>query len=149
VHTQRVNVSETASSARKLRGIEREIACLRLRKAGLSYRAIAAELNISPSGAYKAVTRALRKLNEKSAEATAEVRALEVQRLDDLLENLWPYRHKPAYVDRILRVMERRARLLGLDAPERREITGGMEIEIGWGDETAPTGIARGTGGDT
>jgi len=142
-------MSESKASVQTLRGRQREIACLELRMAGLTYRAIAAKLGISKSGAYHAVMRALRRLNEKSAEATAEVRTLEMQRLDDLLETLWPYRHKPTYVDRILRVMERRARLLGLDAPERREISGGMEIEIGWGDETAPTGIARGTGGDT
>jgi len=132
-------MSESKASVQTLRGRQREIACLELRMAGRTYRAIAAELNISKSGAYHAVMRALRRLNEKSAEATAEVRTLEVQRLDDLLENLWPYRHKPAYVDRILRVMERRARLLGLDAPTKSEVTGSdggpIEYHLDWGND--------------
>ncbi|MFJ4413005.1 hypothetical protein [Streptomyces sp. NPDC088925] len=60
-------------------------------------------------------------------EQVDELRAVEVERLDRLF--FVAYRKAvregelPA-IDRALRVMERRARLLGLDAPERREITG-------------------------
>jgi len=142
-------MADSRASQQILRGRAREAACLELRKAGLTYAAIGERLGMSESGAWRAVMRALKRLMERINEQAEDVRTLEVQRLDDLLETLWPYRHKPAYVDRILRVMERRARLLGLDAPERREISGGMEIEIGWGDEATPARPTRSTGGDT
>ena len=125
-------MAQSSTSGQRLVGVEREVACLELRKAGLSYRAIAARLNIGKSSAHRAVTRALRKLNEKSTEETDEYRRLQSERLDDLLENLWPNRHKPQYVDRILRVLERRAKLYGLDAPTKSEIAvaGGGPLEI-------------------
>lgn len=116
-------MGHSATSGQVLRGLEREVACLELRKSGLSYRAIAAQLNISKSGAHNAIVRALGRLNAKNAEETRDLRMLEAERLDDLLGNLWPNRQRPIYVDRILRIMERRARLFGLDAPTRAEIS--------------------------
>ena len=61
----------------------------------------------------------LKVLAETAQEAADEVRALELARLDALLAALWPQQGEPAVVDRVLRIMERRAKLLGLDAPTR------------------------------
>jgi len=132
-------MADSRASQQILRGREREVACLELRKAGLTYAAIGERLGISESGAWRAVNRALDRLMDKIGEEAESVRTLELQRLDDLLENLWPYRHKPAYTDRILRVMERRARLLGLDAPTKSEIMGSdggpIEYHLDWGND--------------
>ena len=108
---------ESKASANRIAAAERQARALELRKAGSGYAAIAQQLGYAgPSGAYKAITTALRAL---TAEPAAELRALELARLDDLLVGLWPdaRRGNVAKIDRVLKVMQRRADLLGLDAP--------------------------------
>ncbi len=101
----------------------RRAQALRLRLAGLSYDAIAHQLGFRHrAAAYRAVTRALTAMQREAAPA---VRALELARLDALLERVWPRAmagHLPA-VDRVLAILDRRARLLGLHTPERVDFT--------------------------
>jgi hypothetical protein len=54
------------------------------------------------------------------------VRELELTRLDAMLLPLWRrvQAGEEKAIDRALRIMERRARLLGLDAPTRGELSG-------------------------
>lgn len=115
---------ESVASKRKLKGLEREQAALELRKAGATYRAIGEALGVTPVGAYKAVMRAIAKLNARVIEEAEAVRRLELERLDDLLLAMWPQAKKgnQGAVDRVLRIMERRAKLLGLDAPMKQEM---------------------------
>lgn len=97
--------------------IERERRVLELRRAGVSFDVIATQVGYRDRGAaYKAYKRALARTLQQPA---AELRDLEVDRLDRLLTAVWPkaLRGDLAAVDRVLRVAERRARLLGLDAP--------------------------------
>jgi len=112
------------TSQRRLTARERERRGLALRLEGKTYQQIARELGMSEAGAYKAVLRALTRLNEKIAEQADEVRRLELERLDRLLLGLWPQaaRGNQGAVDRVLRIMERRARLLGLDAPNALDL---------------------------
>lgn len=115
-----------ANLDKQINALERTSRALELRKSGMTYALIADELGYkSTSGAHNAVTRALKKTLQDSSD---EVRILEVERLDALLNGLWPRRHIPEYTDRILRVMDRRAKLLGLDAPTRSDITSGGEV---------------------
>lgn len=114
----------------------------RLRATGMSYREIAAKLEYADeSGAHRAVSRALAAV---PVEAVNELRALECARMDEITARLWDMLNtrypllapgvelvgsdgKPvadpapilAVVDRLLRISERRAKLLGLDAPVR------------------------------
>lgn len=112
---------------------------LRMRKVGATYAEIARAAidrfgaDALPGGwcdryAHKDVKRELDKLHNEIGENAVEVLELELQRLDDLLKGLWPLaaRSNPdtKAVDRVLKIMERRARLLGLDAPDRHEVTG-------------------------
>lgn len=95
--------------------LQREGQALELRRAGLTYDAIAERLGFAnKGGAYKAVKRALQRTLQEPAD---ELRALEVDRLDRLQAAIWPkaMRGDTAAVDRVLRIAERRARLLGLD----------------------------------
>lgn len=99
----------------KISAAERQRQALELRKAGLSYDLIARRLNYrSRSGAYKAVQTALKKMLREPAD---ELRQLELERLDAMLLGLWPQaqRGNQGAVDRVLKIMERRAKLLGLD----------------------------------
>lgn len=97
---------------------------LELRIAGASYRQIATTLQIATSTAHDYVTGGVADLQEHNLVLTGEYRQIELARLDALLLALWPKRAEPRYHDSILRNMERRARLLGLDAPLRWEGSG-------------------------
>lgn len=89
-----------------------------LRMSGLTVRQIAAKLGKSPTGTMKALNRALAKLQAESISNIDDWRTQELATLDRLQHALWPaaIKGKPGAIDRVLRIMERRARLLGLDA---------------------------------
>jgi hypothetical protein len=117
-----VGLSRNAAS--RVRAAQLEERCLELRASGLSFREIACELGVSVSGAYKAVARGLVAANEHNREEAASLRDLEVMRLDQLQAALWEQAVDECdtrAIDRVLRIMERRAKLLGLDAPTQRE----------------------------
>ena len=73
--------------------------------------------------AYKRITHALAEINRQVSESADELRTLEACRLNELLNALWvrAIGGDEKAIDRVLRIMERRARLLGLDAPTRTE----------------------------
>ncbi len=106
-------------TTRKVVTLETKVAALELRKQGVSYVKIAEMLGLAgPSSAYAAVVTGMKDVLQEPAE---ELRTLEVTRLDALIEKLWPQLDHPLLglqaADRVLKVMERRARLLGLDSP--------------------------------
>lgn len=111
-----------------IRAFERQRQALELRKAGVSFEIIADRVGYKDaSGAYRAVRAALKKTLQEPAD---ELRMTEVARLDQMLLGLWPKAIKGDTwsVDRVLRIMERRAALLGLDAPVKRELSGSIEF---------------------
>ncbi len=106
---------------RRLEAHWRTLKALELRLAGKGYQAIADELRYkSPASAFKAVQRALKATLQEPAD---ELRRLELSRLDELFDSLWERRHQAHVVDRLLSIMERRAKLLGLDAPTKVDIS--------------------------
>ena len=117
-----------ANLDRELSAIEKQLEALEMRKAGLPYQKIADALGYSNhSGARKAVIAAMKKTLREPAE---EVRELEIARLDDLINAIWHFRAKPEYLDRILKIMERRSKLLGLDAPTKLDTHNDGEVVI-------------------
>ena len=110
--------------ANKLASHDRKLQALELRKAAATYQQIADQLGYrSASGAFNAVKAALKATLREPAD---ELRELEAARLDAMLLPLWRRVQSgdERAVDRVLRIMERRARLLGLDAPTRGELSG-------------------------
>ena len=102
----------------------RAVQALELRMAGATYRKIATQLGYpNPGNAYRAVARLL---TEHARESAEQVRAMELARLDRLLLAVWgkAAAGDVAAVDRALRVMERRARIMGIDAPQKIDISG-------------------------
>ena len=91
---------------------------------GMKFDDIAAELGFSGrQGAYDAVSRELKAITREPAE---EVLRLDLERLD----KMWGIHYLNAQagdamaLSSCMRIMERRARLLGLDAPSKNEVTG-------------------------
>lgn len=113
------------NQSRKAIAADREKRAMALRLAGATYEQIASELHISLGAAHKAVQSVLDRTRQQCSEQADELRQLEVARLDRmllLLESQIRTGHLGA-IDRALRIQERRAKLLGLDAPVRQETT--------------------------
>ncbi len=125
---------------------ERIVRAVELRKQGKSYPAIATELGCAISTAFQYVWTHFSELDQMATEQLEGVRKLELARLDKMLERLWVIIDaKPEVVvseedgqlpslmvadcngDAIkaiiaaTKLMERRAKLLGLDAPAKVE----------------------------
>lgn len=129
---------------------ERRREVIRLRESGATWRAIADALEKRhgleklPSGwderyAYMDWKRELEKINWDTRESTENVRQMEVRRIDRMLRGIWQqalggegvtWKQQKEAIDRVVRLQKRRAKLEGLDAPEKHEIKGDLSIEI-------------------
>jgi len=114
------------ASPRNVARLKNEEQAIALRIAGCSYKEIAEQLGLSCGGAHKTVMRVLEKDAAKTAEDAERLRQMELMRLDRMLLGLWTQAKagNQGAVDRVLRIMERRSKYLGLDAPVRRELSG-------------------------
>lgn len=104
--------------------LPRQIEALSLRRRGLSYRAIAEKLGVNVRTAFKDVNDELKRLAaERDTDLVAE-REIDLVRIDRILERLdtWIEAGSPVSVTAYLKAMERRAKLLGLDAPTKQDI---------------------------
>lgn len=100
---------------------EAEEKALELRRAGASYRQIAKTLGVSLAMAHKYVKRGMSRLIERCRDEAEQVLLLELDRLDQMLMGLWPAASKgnPQSVEKVLKIMERRAAMLGIDKPTK------------------------------
>ena len=145
----------------------RRVFVIGLRKSGMPYARIAEAATEKfgsenlPAGwderyAYKDIARELARLKALTNGLAEDVLELEKQRLDSLLYSVWDEAidgDRGAF-DRALRVLERRAKLLGIDAPTKTdiriaELDDAIERELarvaGTG-ETGDVGTAEGEG---
>jgi hypothetical protein len=106
--------------------VARRVKALDLRKAGLTYRRIADELKVGLQTAYTDVQDELAALKALTGKAAEDIRELELRRLDDYTLGLTPAGRKgdAKAVMALIRVQERRAKLLGLDAPAAMTLAG-------------------------
>ena len=107
-------------------GIERQMkvsAILTKRLSGMSLREIGEAEGVTPQAICQMVQRVLR---ERISETVEQARSLELMRLDQLLKAVWPNAMNGdiACIDRCLAIMQRRARLLGLDM----QVGGGLRF---------------------
>lgn len=123
-----------STGAAKTRKIENQAKALELRRMGYGYVQIAHQLGVSKSQAHRYVAAGLSEAAAKVAASADELRTEDIDRLDALLGALWikAKRGEVAAVDRVLKILERRAKLLGIEAPVRIEATGkdGKPIEV-------------------
>lgn len=121
-HPDPPDVKELKVRNRKLHAIE-------LRKAGWNHTQIAQELRVKQQTVAKWIREELQALREECQESIMEMIEIESLRYDALLKAFWDdaikHRNFKA-ADIILRIWERKAKLLGLDAPEKQAV---MNIE--------------------
>ncbi len=103
---------------------ERRVKAFSLRKAGASYRQIAQQLSVSLNTAWADVNAELLELREQTKADATEVRDMELQRCDEMILGLWPAvrRGDAKSVMAAVRVSERRAKLLGIDAQSKAAV---------------------------
>lgn len=133
--------------------VDKEIRVLELRRVGLTWQRIAEEVGYADhTGAYAAYKRAIKRTMQQPAD---ELRAQELDRIDRLQVAIWPAAMKgdTRAILTIVRLMERRAKLTGLDMPIKIEQdittwTGGDSIDRAVRDLAAllTTNDATGTG---
>jgi len=130
----RTNVGVAAkSSVRRIRTTEKTLKALELRKRGLNYTQIGKKLGCHRSTACRYVCQNWKTSPTNAGRRPCTSATLELQRLDDLY--LIAYRaiiggNSLAGIDRCLRIMERRSKLLGLDAAEKVEHSGDLVINL-------------------
>jgi hypothetical protein len=101
--------------------VDKEIKVLELRRVGLTWVRIAEEVGYADhTGAYAAYKRAIKRTMQQPAD---ELREQELDRIDRLQVAIWPAAMKgdTRAVLTIVRLMERRAKLTGLDMPIKIE----------------------------
>src|SRR5262245_66645904 len=118
-------------SPARVRALERRGEAMRRRRQGETFDQIAAALQISRPAAYQIVKREVGRLNGTLAEDVTAVRRIELERLDAVTQRLFSIlngddataKDRIAAATALVRVGERRSKLLGLDAPTRVETT--------------------------
>ena len=119
------SMGESLTSPRRIKAVEEKQAnALEYRKMGYSYAQIAEALGYKTAqGAYCAIQSALTRIIREPAE---EVLTIELERLDAMFAK--PYQNAIngdlMAIGACLNIMNRKAKLLGLDAPAKQEITG-------------------------
>jgi hypothetical protein len=103
---------------------------LELRIAGGTYRQIAGQLAVNERTAYYDVQAALASLDAVAKEKAERLRDLEAARLDRLTVALAAgiKAGDPRAILAAVRIMERRAKLFGLDAPNAMAVTGAIQV---------------------
>lgn len=104
---------------RSLRVAARRSNVLELRRQGESFRTISERLGTPVGTIHRDYARALSAARALEGQEADEHRTLDLLRLDRWLSRLAPFCEagSPAHIGTALRVLERRSRLLGLDAP--------------------------------
>jgi hypothetical protein len=116
------NITEAEVQTPEEKAAEREakeLKVLDLRRAGFTFQRIAEEVGYAtPSGAQRALERIMAR---NIPQAPEEFRWQELDRLDRMQVALWPRAMKgdDRAIGTIVRLMERRAKLVGIDAPTK------------------------------
>ena len=111
------------TAAKRLLCTERQLQAVDLRKQGMPYSQIAKDMGIAPQTAHGLVTDAMKTFAANIAEETRVVLGLELERLDAMMFGLWTRAigGDEKAVRAVIKIMERRNNLLGLDAPTKTE----------------------------
>jgi hypothetical protein len=113
-----------STSAKAIGVAERHAEWLKLRKAGKTYRAIAAQFSTTPSTVQEAVAKLVRQVREEPA---ADLRAFELEALDALIESAFALLEvgvdSLAAIEQLRKLRADRRKLLGLDAPQKLEVS--------------------------
>ena len=129
----------------------RRVRVVELRDEGMGFREIAAELGVSVALVHRDYEAALAKVPVKSVEQYREHQMIELAKLREIVQDVVDRRHqvvsdgRPVFdedgpmlddapllaaVDRLMKINDREAKLLGLDARPEVQVTGDLTYRI-------------------
>lgn len=143
-----VDPAKTSNSKARLADLRKR--AMQCRLSGMTYIQIGEALGISNRAAFHHVKHEIDAAIAQTAEAAEQVRQIELERLDSLMTGLWLRRQEEGVIDRILKIQDRRARYLGLDAPTKVAPTdpSGENQYVGMSDDELRRVAARVIGVD-
>lgn len=117
-------MSKSAAGPERVAAAQHERDAVAMRLAGATFRQIGEKIGVHESSAAKMVKRVMARTRAVADEDAEELRRVESERLDAMQLAVWPQATKGhlGAVDRVLRIMQRRASLFGLDAPPRAAV---------------------------
>lgn len=104
--------------------LARSMKALDMRLTGKSYQEIGDELGVSYVTAYNDCKKLLARYEDQLKPNVEHVRRMERNRLDKMLSSIWPRVEAgdDNAIDKALKIMERRAKIQGLDMPARVQL---------------------------
>ncbi|MDM7860556.1 helix-turn-helix domain-containing protein [Alteromonas sp. ASW11-36] len=107
------------TSVRRLSAAENRLKAVQFRRQGMTLEQIGIELGVSTSMVYKYIHSALIELAEKQYEETQDYRALQMYRLEGLLNISWDQAQRGdlAAVDKAIKIIDQLSKLMNLYAP--------------------------------
>lgn len=114
-----MNNSKTKTSAMRIKAAEGKAMALTLREAGLTYDQIAKQIGCTLQRAHQYVTSHLQELAKQADKAGGALLQMELERLDRIQSGIWVKAKGGDLraVDRVIRIIEVRCKLLGINAP--------------------------------
>lgn len=106
---------------------QKRLLAYNMRVAGHSVKGIAVVMGCSEARVARLLKHTLTHVADTTRSTPDQMRALELERLDQLITPLWPYRFNSKVNEAILKVLERRHRLSGLEVTKSE-----------WIDKTKP-----------
>jgi hypothetical protein len=103
----------------KIKNLVQVRQALELRLTGTTFQQIGDTMGLSKVRAYRIVSEGMKELDEACAILAGETRRLMLDRIDAGISSLWVQRGNPRVSDSLVRLYDRQARLLGLDAPTK------------------------------
>lgn len=101
--------------------VERRVRACEMRRQGMSYEQIARAMGITQPAAWRLVKRALDRMQVESADAVIKIESTRIdhaiQRIQQGIDD-----GDPAAIGALVKLMDRRAKMLGLDAAQRIEM---------------------------
>src|SRR3990170_1545453 len=118
--SKRLNGAELALQA------EEAAAAWEMYKSGSSIHNIATKLQQKPRTVARYIAGALRDLRVISLQAASEYRQVHLERIQAAIGAIWPkvLRGQIDAINTLIRLLERESKLLGLDAPQKVDLTG-------------------------
>jgi hypothetical protein len=103
----------------KIKNLMQVRQALELRLTGATFQEIGDQMSLSKVRAYQIVSEGMKDLDETCSILATETRRLMLDRIDAGILALWAERGNPRVSDSLVRLYDRQARLLGLDAPQK------------------------------
>ncbi len=129
-----MTTGQSKTAAQRIASAEKREKALQLRKMGFSYEKIGEQIGCSKQHVHRVITEELGKLRESNYASAEDLRTLQAERIAYAINQVMIAINTGdiTAVDKLCRLLDREARLFGLDAATRTEISGALTSSSEW-----------------